>query len=106
MCFGSADEIGVDAVEHQLRSAKHLERSVDPHDSPRQVEEPFTTLAVHCRALEVELAMRVDLEADVELPSGGRGVARNETDRLSTDLHAGVHVAQLAAVAIAERATR
>ena len=60
---------------------------------------------MHCRALEVELAIRIDVHANVEVPSGCGCVAGNEADRLSTDLYADVHVVQLATIAIAERAT-
>ena len=97
-----AHEVGIDAVEHELGSTKHVEGPAVVDVAPRQVNEAFTAFSVHGPATKVECTIAVDNCADIEFPTGIGGIASHQVLGLRPDLDADMHVAKRCAVGIAE----
>ena len=51
-------ELAVHPAEHELRPPEHLEPVVRVHVAPREIDEAFADLALHCRTTEVESPVR------------------------------------------------
>ena len=79
-------------------ASEHGERAVAADVAPREVDEPSPGAALHRRSPEIEIAVRVDLQPDVDVPRRARRVARYETDRILAFLQGDVDVVQCLAV--------
>lgn len=95
-----ADEVGVDAVEHQFGAAEHGEAVVGFEVAPGEVEESFTADVVHGGATKVEVAVGEIDGADLEVPVCTIGVGGDQVVGLVADLYADVDVGQGGAVGL------
>lgn len=85
-------EAWIDPVEHQLRPAEHLEAATGVELTPREVDEPITTPALHGRATEVETPVDID-DPDLETPTSLLGISPHKIDGLMSQLDTNVDVA-------------
>lgn len=100
--IGASDDIGIDAVQHQLGTTEHVEMTEPVEVSPREIQESFTTFALHRRTPEVERTISALDQIDVEFPVRGVGVGGNEFLGELADLDADPNVAVWRAVGTAE----
>jgi hypothetical protein len=95
-----AHEIRVDAVEHEFRTAEHVEGTAIIDVPPRQIDEAFTAFALHGRSSEVERSITVDNDADIEFPAGIGCIAPHQVFGFRADLNTDVDVDEHGAVGL------
>lgn len=87
-----AHEAGVDPVEHQLRSAEHLEFTARVDLASREVDEPIVAPALNHRAPEVQTPVCLD-NVDLEIPTSLGFISPHKIDGLTSQLDTNVNVA-------------
>ena len=95
------DEVWLDSIEHQLGSPEHLEAAIWADVTPREVDEPVASLALHRRSAEVEIVLADDL--DVYVPARLGLICSYEVSRVATYLHTYVRVLHQRPIGAAER---
>ncbi|MEP7201876.1 MAG: hypothetical protein ABI894_04655 [Ilumatobacteraceae bacterium] len=91
---GGPDEFGIDAVETELGTAKHLEVSLVGDVAPCDVQKPVTAFTVDRWTSEVKIAVGIDDDVHLDLPPCRWFVTCNQSFGFASDLDADTYVVE------------